>query len=51
MVMCTSEYCMETSQQLEEKLREKTDGKLSSQISLSAEQDIFHGYSKFMFTS
>ena len=43
-VMCTSEYCMETSQQLEEKLKEKTDQKLSSQISLSAEQDIFHGY-------
>lgn len=43
-ILCTSEYCMETSQQLEEKLKEKTDESLASQISLSAEQDIFHRY-------
>ncbi|KAF6029073.1 VPS53 [Bugula neritina] len=42
-VMCTSEYCMETSLQLQEKLKEKTDEKLLPQISLSAEQDLFHG--------
>lgn len=41
-IMCTAEYCMETSLQLEEKLKEKTDPSLSSQISLSAEQDLFH---------
>lgn len=43
-MLCTAEYCMETSQQLEEKLIEKTDPKVSTQISLSAQQDIFHGY-------
>lgn len=43
-VLCTAEYCMETSQQLEEKLREKTDATLTHQISLAAEQDIFHTY-------
>jgi len=45
-VMCTSEYCMETSLQLQEKLKEKTDEKLLPQISLSAEQDLFHGWVK-----
>ncbi|XP_067931939.1 vacuolar protein sorting-associated protein 53 homolog [Watersipora subatra] len=42
-MLCTAEYCMETSQQLEEKLKEKTDTQLSAQISLSTEQDLFHG--------
>lgn len=45
-VMCTAEYCMETSQQLEEKLREKTEPNLAPQISLAAEQDLFHTYAK-----
>ncbi|KAL3858283.1 hypothetical protein ACJMK2_012931 [Sinanodonta woodiana] len=41
-ILCTAEYCMETTQQLEEKLKEKVDPDLSTQIDLNAEQDIFH---------
>ncbi|XP_061198063.1 vacuolar protein sorting-associated protein 53 homolog [Saccostrea echinata] len=41
-ILCTAEYCMETSQQLEEKLKEKVDPCLSSQIDLNSEQDTFH---------
>ncbi|KAJ8313104.1 hypothetical protein KUTeg_010477 [Tegillarca granosa] len=41
-ILCTAEYCMETSQQLEEKLKEKVDKELESQIDLNGEQDIFH---------
>lgn len=43
-MLCTAEYCMETSQQLEEKLKEKTNQTLASAISLSQEQDVFHGF-------
>ena len=35
---------METTQQLEEKLKEKVDPDLSSQIDLNPEQDTFHKY-------
>ena len=41
-ILCTAEYCMETSQQLEEKLKEKVDKELASKIDLNAEQDLFH---------
>ena len=41
-ILCTAEYCMETTQQLEEKLREKVDPALSPNIDLSSEQDMFH---------
>ncbi|XP_041349182.1 vacuolar protein sorting-associated protein 53 homolog [Gigantopelta aegis] len=41
-ILCTAEYCMETTHQLEEKLREKVDSSLSPNIDLSSEQDIFH---------
>ena len=41
-LLCTAEYCMETSQQLEDKLREKVDTELADKIDLSAEQDMFH---------
>ena len=34
-MLCTAEYCMETSQQLEEKLKEKVDPNLSGQIDLN----------------
>lgn len=43
-ILCTAEYCMETSQQLEEKLKEKVDKELESQIDLNGEQDTFHKY-------
>jgi hypothetical protein len=42
-ILCTAEYCLETTQQLEEKLREKVDTELVDKIDLRAEQDIFHG--------
>lgn len=35
---------METTQQLEEKLKEKVDLDLSNQIDLNPEQDTFHKY-------
>ncbi|KAH0953152.1 hypothetical protein HN011_006823 [Eciton burchellii] len=41
-ILTTAEYCLETTQQLEEKLREKTDKSFSEKIGLSQEQDIFH---------
>jgi len=41
-ILCTAEYCMETTQQLEEKLKEKVDKELVDKIDLSAEQDVFH---------
>ena len=41
-ILCTSEYCMETAQQLEDKLKEKVDPELATRIDLSAEQDMFH---------
>jgi len=43
-ILCTAEYCMETTQQLEEKLKEKVDRELVDKIDLQAEQDIFHKY-------
>ncbi|CAK9805194.1 Vacuolar protein sorting-associated protein 53 homolog [Anthophora plagiata] len=41
-ILTTAEYCLETTQQLEEKLREKTDKCYADKINLSQEQDIFH---------
>lgn len=43
-ILTTAEYCLETTQQLEEKLREKTDKCYSGKINLSQEQDIFNEY-------
>lgn len=43
-ILTTAEYCLETTQQLEEKLREKTDKCYAEKINLSQEQDIFHKY-------
>ena len=43
-ILCTAEYCMETAQQLEEKLKEKVDKELATKIDLNAEQDMFHKY-------
>ncbi|XP_005102675.1 vacuolar protein sorting-associated protein 53 homolog [Aplysia californica] len=41
-LLCTAEYCMDTTQQLEEKLREKVDAELKAAVDLSSEQDMFH---------
>ncbi|XP_028396416.1 vacuolar protein sorting-associated protein 53 homolog isoform X2 [Dendronephthya gigantea] len=41
-ILCTADYCLETTQQLEEKLKEKIDVELSEKIDLVNEQDIFH---------
>lgn len=41
-ILTTAEYCLETTQQLEEKLKEKVDAAMVDQINLSHEQDIFH---------
>ncbi|XP_066281087.1 vacuolar protein sorting-associated protein 53 homolog isoform X1 [Branchiostoma lanceolatum] len=41
-ILCTAEYCLETSQQLEDKLKEKVEPSLSEQIDLSQEMDLFH---------
>ncbi|PIK58981.1 putative vacuolar protein sorting-associated protein 53-like [Apostichopus japonicus] len=42
-ILVTAEYCLDTTQQLEEKLKEKIDSSLQEQISLSGEVDVFHG--------
>ncbi|XP_075232091.1 vacuolar protein sorting 53 [Lycorma delicatula] len=41
-ILTTAEYCLETTRQLEEKLKEKVDPSLTDKINLSQEQDIFH---------
>ncbi|KAL6259695.1 hypothetical protein P5V15_009610 [Pogonomyrmex californicus] len=41
-ILTTAEYCLETTKQLEEKLREKTDKCFSNKINLGQEQDIFN---------
>ena len=41
-ILATAEYCMDTTSQLEEKLREKVDPALRASLDLSAEQDMFH---------
>lgn len=43
-ILSTAEYCLETTQQLEEKLKEKIDVTLKEKINMSQEQDIFHKY-------
>ena len=41
--LVTSEYCLETTQQLEGKLREKAaSGSAGAKINLGAEQDVYH---------
>lgn len=41
-ILCTAEYCLETSQQLEEKLKEKVLPQLADRINMSSELDLFH---------
>lgn len=40
-LLCTADYCLETTQQLESKLKEKIDKKLSNKISFSQEEECF----------
>jgi hypothetical protein len=41
-ILSTAEYCLETTQQLEEKMKEKIDISFKDKINMSQEQDIFH---------
>ncbi|XP_064460865.1 vacuolar protein sorting-associated protein 53 homolog isoform X2 [Ornithodoros turicata] len=41
-VLGTAEYCLETTQQLEGKLKEKIASHLSSEITMADEQNLFH---------
>merc|ERR1712142_1459160 len=41
-ILCTAEYCLETSQQLEEKLKEKVMPQFVDRINMSGELDLFH---------
>ena len=41
-ILATAEYCMDTTLQLEEKLKEKVDADLKNGINLTGEQDLFH---------
>lgn len=41
-ILTTAEYCLETTQQLSDKLKEKIQPELADQIDLSKEQDNFH---------
>lgn len=43
-ILTTAEYCLETTQQLCDKLKEKIDPALADQVDLSKEQDNFHKY-------
>ncbi|XP_050309102.1 vacuolar protein sorting-associated protein 53 homolog isoform X2 [Anthonomus grandis grandis] len=41
-ILTTAEYCLETTQQLQDKLKEKIEPHLADQVDLSREQDQFH---------
>lgn len=41
-ILTTADYCLETTLQLESKLKEKVDPSLANQVNLVAEQDVFH---------
>lgn len=43
-ILTTAEYCLETTQQLEEKLKEKVEPSLVDKVNFSQEQDLFHRY-------
>ena len=43
-ILCTADYCLETIQQLESKLKEKIDAPLASKVNFDPEQDNFHRY-------
>lgn len=41
-VLTTAEYCLETVQQLEDKLKEKISTAYANKIDMSEEKDVFH---------
>lgn len=41
-ILATAEYCLETVQQLEDKLKEKIDEPYVEKVDLSDEKDMFH---------
>ncbi|XP_071493403.1 vacuolar protein sorting-associated protein 53 homolog [Diadema antillarum] len=41
-ILCTAEYCLDTTQQLEEKLKEKINPSMADRIDLNGEMDVFH---------
>ncbi|XP_077995725.1 vacuolar protein sorting-associated protein 53 homolog [Glandiceps talaboti] len=41
-ILCTADYCLETTQQLEDKLKEKVDASLADRIDLRKEMDVYH---------
>ena len=41
-VLCTADYCLETTQQLESKLKDKIDQSLSEKVSFESETESFH---------
>ncbi|XP_052894497.1 vacuolar protein sorting-associated protein 53 homolog isoform X2 [Anopheles moucheti] len=41
-ILATAEYCLETVQQLEDKLKEKIDKQYISKVDLSDEKDVYH---------
>lgn len=43
-VLTTAEYCLETVQQLEEKLKEKVAAAYANKVDMSEERDVFHRY-------
>ncbi|KAK2509718.1 hypothetical protein MC885_019979 [Smutsia gigantea] len=43
-ILSTAEYCLATTQQLEEKLKEKVDVSLTERINLTGEMDTFSAY-------
>ncbi|XP_065054602.1 vacuolar protein sorting-associated protein 53 homolog [Rhopilema esculentum] len=42
-ILTTAEYCLETTEQLQEKLKEKIDAEFVEKINFGAETDVFHG--------
>lgn len=43
-VLTTAEYCLETVQQLEDKLKEKVSTAFVGKIDMSEEMDVYHRY-------
>lgn len=41
-ILTTAEYCVETTQQLSDKLKQKIEPTLADQVDFSKEQDSFH---------
>lgn len=42
-IISTADYCVETTEQLESKMKEKIDKEFSSKVDFSQEKDLFHG--------